>query len=347
MMHQSAVSPEVLSRLLHSSGALPAGTVTAIDIDREVETPVSRLAFVTATYSSDSPPGLPHQLVVKSPIVSSILPDAGARELEFYRRLAPTIGSPPLARCLATVDAGNGAPETLVLQDLRATHDHPAWPLPPSRVQSERAVETLAHVHAEWWEAYSLGRTFGSLHSTESLTEMVQGIATHLPAFLDARGDAITADSRQILETVFSSSLKPWMRLVEFRALTVTHGDAHSWNFLFPRSGEGPAVLIDWQLWHIDVGARDLAFMMALHWYPGRRRELEVPLLRLYHEVLLGRGVKGYSFDDLMLDYRLSVVRNLTFPIVLWSRGMNPEAWFHRLECALAAYRDLDCAELL
>jgi hypothetical protein len=34
-------------------------------------------------------------------------------------------------------------------------------------------------------------------------------------------------------------------------------------------------------------------------------------------------------------------VRNLTFPIILWGRGLPPEAWRHRLECALAAYRDL------
>ena len=28
------------------------------------------------------------------------------------------------------------------------------------------------------------------------------------------------------------------------------------------------------------------------------------------------------------------------------SRGMKPEGWWHRLECALAAYRDLGCDEL-
>jgi len=26
---------------------------------------------------------------------------------------------------------------------------------------------------------------------------------------------------------------------------------------------------------------------------------------------------------------------------------MKPEGWWHRLECALAAYSDLDCDELL
>lgn len=94
------------------------------------------------------------------------------------------------------------------------------------------------------------------------------------------------------------------MRLTDRRALTIIHGDAHSWNFLFPRSGSGPAYLIDWQLWHVDVGARDLAFFMALHWYPNRRRELEASLIERYHEALLAYGIANYSLDDLWLDYR-------------------------------------------
>lgn len=105
--------------------------------------------------------------------------------------------------------------------------------------------------------------------------------------------------------------------------------------------------MIDWQLWHLDVGARDLAFMMALHWYPSRRRELERPLLELYHSALVSYGVVGYTFDDLWLDYRRCTVRNLTIPVIWWSRGMKPEAWWHRLECALGAYHDLDCEDLL
>jgi len=137
------------------------------------------------------------------------------------------------------------------------------------------------------------------------------------------------------------------MRLTDPRALTIVHGDAHSWNFLFPRSGSGPAYLIDWQVWHIDVGARDLSFLMALHWYPDRRRELETSLIRRYHEALLAHGIVNYSLNELWLDYRRCVVRNLTIPIIFWSRGMKPEGWWHRLECAVAAYVDLACDELL
>jgi thiamine kinase-like enzyme len=318
------LTPDTLSHWLGQ-------TVTDLRVELELETPISKLVFVTATYSTAD---LPRHLVVKSPH------NTENSEIQFYRQLAPLMQTPPVVRCLATIENSS----TIVLEDLRATHDHPPWPVPPSRSHSERAIEALARVHAQWWESPKLGNEVGKPNTTESLTTMVHGIAANLPSFFDTFGDALPAETRKIYERVFSSSLKPWLRLTDPRALTIVHGDAHTWNFLFPRVGNGPAFLFDWQLWHVDAGARDLAFMMALHWYPSRRRELERPLLRHYHEKL---GRADYSFDELWLDYRRCVVRNLTIPIIFWSRGMKPEGWWHRLECAVAAYRDLECEELL
>ena len=346
-MRDCLITAITLTRWLRRSGTLPHGAVIGVHIELEVETIISTLVFLTATYSPDAPSDSPRQLVVKSPLNPPSVREGFSGELQFYRLLAPVIGTPPLVRCYATVEDGDSDPGTLVLQDLRSTYDHPPWPIPPSRNQCEAALDTLARVHAQWWEAPSLGNTVGQLHTAESLTSMVQGIAAHLPAFIDAVGDALTAEARHVLERVFGSSLKPWLRLTDPRALTIIHGDAHTWNFLFPRSGEGSALLIDWQLWHVDIGARDLAFFIALHWYPSRRREFERPLIKYYYDRLLKYGVENYSFDELWLDYRRCVVRNLTIPILFWSRGMKPESWWHRLECALASYRDLACDELL
>jgi phosphotransferase family enzyme len=332
---------------MHRSGSLPYGHIEELHVRLDLETSISRLAFVEVTYTSDASPELPRHLVVKLPLTPRSTPGDGMGEPEFYRRLAPLAGTPPLVRCVAALEPGGDDPEVLVLEDLRATHDHPPWPIPPSPAQCELAVDVLARIHARWWEAPTLGRGVGQPHTSESLRTMVQGIAAKLPDFFAAVGDGLSTDARRILERVFSSSLRPWLRLTDTRSLTVIHGDAHTWNFLFPRSGDGPAFLIDWQLWHVDVGARDLAFFMALHWYPRQRRELEEMLLRRYHRALEGRGVDNYSFSELMLDYRRCVVRNLTIPILFWSRGMKPEGWWHRLECALSAYSDLSCEELL
>ena len=339
------MTPPAFTEMLRAAGALPQGAVISLEITQRLQTTVSRLCFATVRYSRQAPP-LPNRVLVKWPLDVSAAPDRGLPEVTFYEELAPALSSPPIVRCVAAAPSSTGH-QWLVLEDHRSTHTNPPWPHPPSRCEAEGAVSALAHVHAHWWEAPTLGSTVGVLHTDVSLRKMVADIAGQLPRFLDALGDTLPRRDRRLLETVFGSSLAPWLRLTDARALTVTHGDAHTWNFLFPRSGAGLPYLIDWQLWHLDVGARDLAFMIGLHWDPGLRQDLERPVLHLYHRRLVDGGVTNYSFDDLWLDYRRCAVRNLTFPIILWRRGLPPEAWRRRLDCALAAYRDLDGDDFL
>jgi hypothetical protein len=339
------VTDRGLTAMLREAGALSNGLVTSVEVTHRLQTTVSNLCFATVTYTPHAP-ALPRNVVVKWPLEATPAPDNGLPEVAFYRELAPGLSSPPIVRCVAVAPTSNG-PRWLVLEDLRATHTNPQWPDPPSRSEAEGAVSALAQIHARWWEAPTLGAGVGTLHTPTSLRAMVNGIAANLPGFLESLGRTLAPRDHQLLETVFSSPLAPWLRIAESRALTVTHGDAHTWNFLFPRSGAGLPYIIDWQLWHIDVGARDLAFMIALHWRPALRHELERPLLALYRDRMVAAGVSGYSFDDLWLDYRRCVVRNLTFPIILWNRGLPAEAWRHRLDCAIAAYRDLGCDDLL
>ncbi|HKR21858.1 MAG TPA: aminoglycoside phosphotransferase family protein [Pyrinomonadaceae bacterium] len=307
---------------------------------------ISNLWFFEVVYTAGSSPKLPTRLLLKWPLEHSPAPERGEPELVFYRELAPALSSPPMVRCLATAPTANSK-QWLILEDLRLSHTNPPWPEIPTNKALHDAVAVLARVHARWWEAPSLGSTVGTMHTEAALRTMVHGFRDHLPAFFKDLADDLPAADRTVLETVFNSSLRPWLRLLDPRALTVIHGDAHTWNFLYPRSGEGRPYLIDWQVWHLDVGARDLAFMIALHWDRAVRRQLELPLLHTYHDELRRADISSYSFEDLLLDYRRCVVRNLSFPIIFWSRGFPRETWRRRLDCALAAFRDLDSAELL
>ena len=338
-------TPVELSSALHASGALQQGAILSVTITKRFQTTVSNLWFLEVEYAANSPE-LPNRLVVKWPLDQSPAPEQGIPEVVFYRELAPTLPSPPMVRCLATASPTSNQ-QWLILEDLRSSHSNPLWPEPLTNSQVYEAVSLLARFHATWWDSPKPGSTVGTLHTETKLRAMVYDIAAHVPGLIQDLKEDLPVSDRLVLETVFNSSLQPWFRLLEPRNLTVVHGDAHPWNFLYPRSGEGVPYLIDWQLWHLDVGPRDLAFLLALHWEPTMRRELELPLLHRYHEELIKSGISGYSFSELLLDYRRCVVRNLTFPIILWSRGLVREAWRDRLDRAMAAYRDLNCAELL
>jgi hypothetical protein len=87
--------------------------------------------------------------------------------------------------------------------------------------------------------------------------------------------------------------------------------------------------------------------MMALHWYPERRRRLERRLLERYHATLTARGVRGYSFDALLEDYRLSAAWQITTPVWQASFRLNAAVWWSHLERGMLAFDDLDCRALL
>ncbi len=339
-------TPRELSSALYAAGTPRHGGIVRVTITERIETVISHLWFLEVDYAEGSSPKLPNRLLLKWAREQSVAPYGGDSELVFYRELAPALPSPPMVHCLATAPPASKH-RWLILEDLRSSHTNPPWPQRPDDKSVHEAVAVLARVHARWWEAPALGSTIGTPHTETDLRTMVNGFRSHLPGLFDDLGENLPVSDRVVLETVFNSSLQPWLRLLDPRALTVIHGDAHTWNFLFPRSGQGTPYLIDWQVWHLDIGARDLAFMIALHWDRAARQQLELPLLHVYHEELMSAGISNYSFDDLLLDYRRCAVRNLTFPILFWSRGLPREAWRRRLDYALAAYRDLDAAELL
>src|SRR5947208_3636519 len=87
------------------------------------------------------------------------------------------------------------------------------------------------------------------------------------------------------------------------RDMTIIHGDAHVWNALVSRDAALNDVrLIDWDAWRIDTATDDLAYMIAVHWFPDWRRRYERESLRRYHDALIAAGVGGYSFDALWQD---------------------------------------------
>jgi hypothetical protein len=161
-------------------------------------------------------------------------------------------------------------------------------------------------------------------------------------------GDDLSSERGQVYRNLLSSSSKIWGRLTDPSGLTVTHGDAHWWNFLYPRNpAREKTRIFDWQLWHLDLGARDLAFLVALGGFAERRPALDARLAELYHAVLIKNGVRNYAWRTFFDDYRYSAIRNLNIPVIFWSQGKHHTTWSSALERAFQAYDELGCEELL
>jgi Ecdysteroid kinase-like family len=126
------------------------------------------------------------------------------------------------------------------------------------------------------------------------------------------------------------------------------HGDAHVWNALVPRDPTSNDVrLIDWDAWRIDTATDDLAYMIAVHWFPDWRRRYEQESLRRYHDALVAGGVRRYFFDALCEDDRHSVLWQIATPMWQANHGLGPWIWWHHLDRIMSAVHDLGCLELL
>ena len=115
---RSLLTADLLTEWLRGCGNLPRGAVTGISIDRQVETSTSTLRFLSATYTADVQGSPPRRLVVKSPLDIDAKSGNIGSEAVFYRHAGAFVPCPPLVRCLATIEVGDGTPSSIVLEDL-------------------------------------------------------------------------------------------------------------------------------------------------------------------------------------------------------------------------------------
>jgi Ser/Thr protein kinase RdoA (MazF antagonist) len=168
-----------------------------------------------------------------------------------------------------------------------------------------------------------------------------------IPPFIDAHGDRLSSSRRALVERVARSYPQMLRHRIESSSVqTLIHGDAHFWNFLYPKDETQPALLIDWQDAAVHFGAYDLAYMIALHWFPDRREQFETLLLRTYHSELQRHEI-DYGYDELLYDYRLQVAAMLLLPMIHWAAKLPAYVWWPHMDRAFSAFNDLDCGELL
>lgn len=336
LTHPDQITVTWLQTLLAAAQALPTGQIIAIE--KTVEQPFLAVTCrVALTYSEDAPPDAPRHLFIKmtNPATFAKFPQVGADEVAFYAAL-PADHALPVPRCYgATYRMDRGF--HMVLTDYSATHAPAEIGFPPPVVHTQKAIDALAVVHAHFWQT-----------STDQPVALLGVTWADYQAFADYLGDWLPPDRQQIFAHIFAAEGHLQSLLDTHSHPTRIHGDAHSWNFLYPRAAADDALLVDWDTYHTDLGVFDLAYMLSLWWYPHQRQRFEQALLRRYHTQLQAHGVTDYAWEQCWQDYRLCVIRVLLRCVDWHKRGDLPSVlWWERLEKGLLAFDDLHCGDLL
>lgn len=316
---------------------------------------MNQLFRLALEYDSDSH-DLPRTLMVKLPSTDPLLRRVfgrlgqNLREVRFYQEVANDglLQSPRSYYSAIDVATGN---TVLLLEDMSDARQGDSV-AGCSLEDALCSIVQMAAFHAAWWDSPRLhGLDWMPLKDAEAVSyqyiytdawrSLVEKAGEGMPLGLLSLGDHLISQVPEIK----SRLTKP--------PRTIIHGDFRLDN-CFYSGADAPdsPVVFDWEFCVRARGAYDVATFVSEAFPTQQRREVEMDLLRTYHSTLVDNGVRGYSFEECLDDYRLSMLEIFVFWIVSGGycnyEGERATTYLHNTLARFdAAISDLESTDLL
>jgi len=261
------------------------------------------------TYS-DKAPDNPKSVILKLPRPRSLRTkvniDSYKNEVTFYRTLAPKVGVMVPKHIYSDID-----PETndyiLIIQDFPSSKNI-RNETGANKEQAYKLIEYMAKLHAWNWCNQELEDILPGLDSS------IEAISTgldRLPVFLSRFSEYIYKEEMEVYQALpngFRDAVHPLL----FTPMTIIHNDFALKNILVVDGDEEPSfVLVDWAMVRWGPGVRDLSHFVRTS-VPLQTRPLgEIEFVRQYLACLVDMGVSGYSYEQLLDDYRRCVIMDM------------------------------------
>jgi hypothetical protein len=236
---------------------------------------------------------------------------AWAREVAFYRELAPRSTETDIPTCFYT-GADNDARRWVVVLE-----DCPSDPVDTTsgatESQARSAVIAIARFHAKWWES---DQSFAWMpgFDTSGVGGLQPAWLEAIPTFLNRYSHVVPGPTGDWLQQ-FAPRLVEWSDRVAAEPLTVVHADYRLDNLLFK---DDHVTIIDWQTTLRGPAAMDLTSFLATSLTIEQRRATETELIALYLDTLSDTGLAidaGWfttSYDENLLWWMGQFASNLS-----------------------------------
>lgn len=340
------VTPDLLTDRLTRNGFLMAGSVTAVERTDSFGSSAAQWDRLKITTSDDYEGSVSEAIVLK--VYRKGWFWGGVAEWTFYNELAPA--TPGVSVC-PVYDCGIDRESQgchYIMPDLSVSHTEP--PKDNKDRPFEDVVRELVKYHAEWWNHPRLEEwpfqvspggplRMAAAVKAEDIRESAEKFKRSLKEFVKSTDEEIDPRWIAITERVIERYPDVFIeRISDSSSITMLHGDAHLWNYYYPKDPTtGSLILFDWETYKRGLAPYDLAYLLV-HGTSGRR-ELEKHLMTFYYDELISAGVTGYGKDQFEYDFRLSVIACGFCPLI-WKRMFS-------FRSAMEAYEDWDCRELL
>jgi hypothetical protein len=339
---------EWLNGALYRAGVIDSGGVSSFRAEL-LESTNAHLASITLCYESGSSGTLPERLFLKMCEGGEF----GLSEVDYYARDYADLPDAPIPQCFdAAYSPATGCYHVL-MEDLSVTHRN-NQKVTPTLAYGEAVAGALAVLHAHYWRRESVPMCGAEIPGTQEIDRYLDHVLPGIEPMLAASAGEIDPSWPELIKVIVDrhpTLMEERTRAVE--GFTLVHGDVNPGNILSPRLGVTPVYLVDRQPfdWSLTtwLGVGDIAYMMVHWWETALRRRFELAVLRRYHDALIGRGVKGYAWDQLVSDYRLCAVQSLyvatSWCTDEWGLTTMKWVWFPQLRKTMAALVDLGCAD--
>lgn len=333
-----------LTDVLRDCGALGGGDVTEVSHQRIGTGRLGATYLITPTYrgSSDDAPA---RVVAKLPATDeggrqwAASLNCYRREVAFYTEIASglDIRTP---RCYFGSVSGDGHSFCLILEDLSPAAEC-------RQVQGcgvERAAVALdqaAALHAGSWRDTRLLDVDWLTGGIDIWEAMSRAMPQAQKVFRDRYADMLDEATVRVAHRFAEGVAEAWVsRIREPRCLW--HCDFRLDNLLFDaRDGQVPVAVVDWQSVVLANGTVDASYFIGAGLRTELRREHEETLVRGYHQALLERGVKDYSWSRCWDEYRLNAIAGFVVAVaasVETERSPEADAMFTAMATRHAAH---------
>jgi len=269
------------------------------------------------------------------------------REVRFYDEIAEEVELRTPKRYFSRWDAERGV-FVLLMEDMNpARVGNQVTGCPPD--EAGQTLERMARFHATWWESPKLADLEWMPHGNDPIHQSAQqAYQDAWPAFVENFGKRLSAKAMSAAERL-APKIIDIQHAITKTPMTICHGDLRYDNLFF---SPGEMAVADWQIVLKGRSAYDVGYFMSQSVNPEDRKACEMDVLHRYHDTLKEHGVSGYSFDELMSDYRACAMYCLVYPVISGGgldlaneRGVALVTAM--LDRSVATIVDLDCDEMI
>lgn len=350
-----ALTADWLTDALRSTGTISKARVTSAtpEVIGAGSGFIGQLARVALEYDTPED-GAPRSLIGKFPTLDPGGRGIGnlfrfyEREVRFYEEVAAR-SRLRVPRAYFTFADVPGDQYLLLLEDMAGTVGDQ---LAGCKIEAAKlAIGSIAEMHAAWWQSPELGALEWMPWVDAPVHQSAEGSYQEAWVPFSTRyGPRLTPKMLAVADELQHHVIDVLHQL-EPAPRTLMHGDFRLDNLFFG-PGKDDFAVCDWQISTKGRGMFDVTYFILGDLSPEDRRAHQMELLHLWHDILRERGVKDYSFDQALEDYRLSTLYCLVYVVISLgtldpanARGLAlMDAW---LERCTSAIEDLDAAAVM